>query len=408
MSTFGKASIAGVMIFAPSIGLVAVAEAQPPIRIGASLSQTGAYAALGQNQLRGYQLCVKHTNDKGGVLGRKLTLVVYDDHSEPATAVRLYQKLITQDKVDLVLGPYGSPITEAVADVTEKHKLPMPAHAATTSIFKKGRKFVFMVLSPAEVFLEGLVDLAARSGLKTIALINEDTIATRAIVRGTIELAKKKGLQVVFEEAYPKGNTDFAPILTKVRAANPDVLAAGTYFDDAVAITRQLRQLDVNPKMYAVTVGGDLPRFYEILGKDAEFVYGASLWDPELVTLRAGGLVPIARQYPGAREFVQAHREEFPGADLSYQTAAGYAICQILAEGMKRAGSLDGGKIREAILKLELNTVFGPFRVDQDGFQIAHKVVMFQWQDGKKVIVWPEELAPGKPRFPTPPWSQRP
>ncbi len=110
---------------------------------------------------------------------------------------------------------------------------------------------------------------------------------------------------------------------------------------------------------------------------------------------------------PGAREFVQAHREEFRGADLSYQTAAGYAICQILAEGIRRAGSLDGGKIREAILKLELNTVFGPFRVDQDGFQIAHKVVMFQWQDGKKAIVWPEELAPGKPRFPTPPWSQR-
>ena len=88
------------------------------IRIGASLSQTGVYAALGQNQLRGYQLCVKHTNEKGGLLGRTLRLVVYDDHSEPATAVRLYQKLITQDKVDLVLGPYGSPITEAVADDT--------------------------------------------------------------------------------------------------------------------------------------------------------------------------------------------------------------------------------------------------------------------------------------------------
>ncbi|OGK87554.1 MAG: hypothetical protein A2X52_14310 [Candidatus Rokubacteria bacterium GWC2_70_16] len=406
MSTVTKVFVAAVLA-ASAWAVAPITEAQPPIRIGASLSQTGAYAALGQNQLRGYQLCVKHTNDKGGVLVRKLKLVVYDDHSEPATAVRLYQKLITQDKVDLVLGPYGSPITEAVADVTERHRLPMPAHAATTSIFKKGRKFVFMVLSPAEVFLEGLVDLAGRSGLKTIALINEDTIFARAMVQGTIQLARKKGLRVVFDEAYPKGNTDFAPILTKVRAANPDVLAAGTYFDDAVAITRHLRRLDVNPKMYAVTVGGDLPRFYETLGKDAEFVYGASLWDPELVTLRAGGLVPIARQYPGAREFVEAHREEFPGADLSYQTAAGYAICQILAEGIKRAGSLDGGKIRDAILKLELNTVFGPFRVDQDGVQIAHKVVMFQWQDGKKAIVWPEELAPGKPRFPTPPWSQR-
>jgi branched-chain amino acid transport system substrate-binding protein len=201
------------------------------------------------------------------VLGRKLRLVVYDDHSEPATAVRLYQKLITEDKVNLVLGPYGSPVTDAVADVTEKYKMPMPAHAATASIFKKGRKFIFMVLSPAELFLEGLVDLAARRGLKTIALINEDTIATRAIVRGAIELAKRKGFEVVFEEAYPKGHTDFAPILMKVRAANPDILAAGTYFDDAVALTRQLRRLDVNPKMYAVTVGRTCPGSTRSWGK---------------------------------------------------------------------------------------------------------------------------------------------
>ena len=111
-----------------AVGLVAavawavapVAEAQPPIRIGASLSQTGAGAAIGQDQLRGYQLCVKHLNDKGGVLGRQLELVVYDDGSDPATAVRLYEQLITQGKVDVVLGPRTSQITDAVADVTEK------------------------------------------------------------------------------------------------------------------------------------------------------------------------------------------------------------------------------------------------------------------------------------------------
>ena len=96
-------------------------------------------------------------------------------------------------------------------------------------------------------------------------------------------------------------------------------------------------------------------------------------------------------------------------ADLPYHaTAANYAGCQVLTEAIRRAGSLDREKIRGAILKLDFNTVFGAFKVDPDGFQIAHKMVLFQWQDGKKVIVWPEELAPGKPRFPTPPWSQRP
>ena len=124
--------LAVALLVASAWAVAPVAEAQPPIRIGASLSQTGAGAALGQDQLRGYQLCVKHLNEKGGVLGRKLELVVYDDGSEPATAVRLYEQLITQDKVDLVLGPITSLITDAVAGLTGKHRLPMVACSAAS------------------------------------------------------------------------------------------------------------------------------------------------------------------------------------------------------------------------------------------------------------------------------------
>jgi branched-chain amino acid transport system substrate-binding protein len=403
VSKAGKVSAVAVLV-----GLAwAVAEAQPPIRIGASASRTGAYAALGQNQLRGYQLCVKHANDKGGVLGRKLELVVEDDQSQAATAIAIYERLVTREKVDLVLGPYGTPMTEPVADLPDKYRMPMISPtAATTSIFKRGRKFVFMMASPSEVYFEGAIDLAARNGLKTMAVIHHSL--SKAIVAGAVELAKKKGLQMLFVEEYPAGTTDFTPILTRVRAANPDLLGAGAFFEDSVALARRLKALNVNPRMFAATVGVNLPRFYEALGRDAEFVYGASQWEPELVTLRAGGLIPIARQYPGAREFVDSYRKDFPGADLSYHSASGYGACQILVEAVKRASSLDGEKIREAILKIDLNTVYGGFKVDQDGFQIAHKMVTFQWQDGKKVIVWPDELAPGKPRFPTPPWSQRP
>ncbi len=160
--------------------------------------------------------------------------------------------------------------------------------------------------------------------------------------------------------------------------------------------------------MFGAAVGVTLPEYYQTLGRAAEFVYGTSQWEPELVTLRADGLIPIARQYPGAREFVESHRKEFPGAELSYHSAAAYGGCQVLLEGIRRAGSLDSEKVRDAILKLDFNTVFGAFKVDRDGFQIAHRMVLFQWQDGKKVIVWPEEVAPGQPRFPTPPWSERP
>jgi branched-chain amino acid transport system substrate-binding protein len=401
--------LAAVLAVSVWTGLAPHAAAQAPIRIGASLSLTGSYAALGQNQLRGYQLCVRHANDKSGVLGRRLELSVEDDQSQAAVAVRIYERLIAQDKVDAVLGPYSSPIVEAVAEVTERHRLPMvAATSGSSSIFKKGRKYVFMVLSPAETYFEGLIEMAAGRGLRTVAVIHEDTLFPKSTAQGTVDLVKRKGSQLVLSEAYRKGTTDFTALLGRVRAANPDVLAAATYFEDAVAITRQLKELDVNPRMFGVTVGGDLPKFYETLGRSAEFVYGASQWEPELVTLRAGGLIPIARQYPGAQEFVEAHRREFPGADLSYHTAAGYTGCQILLEAVKRADSLDGDKVREAILKLDQHFVFGAFRVDPGGFQLAHKTLMFQWQDGKKAIVWPDDLAPAKPRVPTPRWKERP
>ena len=370
------------------------AAAQGPIRIGASLSLTGTYAKLGKNQHEGYQLCIKDLNAKGGVLGRKAELVVYDDQSLPATAVRLYEKLITEDKVDAVMGPYSSPVTEAAANVTEKYKKVMVAPlAATTSIFKKGRKYIFMVISPAEVYLEGLVDMAAKRGLKTVAVVNEDTLFSKAAASGAVELAKKKGMQVVYTEAYPKGNTDFSALLTKVKAANPDVVAAATYFDDAVALTRQMKELNVNPKMYGVTVGGDLPEFYDTLKQNAEYIYGATQWEPTL-------------PYPGNQEFFETYKKDF-GHEPSYHSAAGYAGCVVYAEAVKRASSLDADKVREQLLKLETKTMFGEYKVDADGFQVAHKMVTFQWQGEKKVTVWPDDLAQAKPRFPTPAWNTR-
>jgi branched-chain amino acid transport system substrate-binding protein len=376
------------------LGTSGPAPAQAPIRIGASLSLTGTYAKLGQYQKEGYEYCLSDVNDRGGLNGRKVEFVVYDDQSTPATGVRLYEKLITEDKVDAVMGPYSSPITEAVANVSEKYKKVMVSPlASTTSIFKKGRKYVFMVISPAEVYLEGLLDMAAKRGLKTVAIVNEDTLFTKSSAIGAAEIAKQKGLQVVFQEAYPKGNTDFSPLLTKLKALNPDVIAAATYFDDAVAITRQMRELSVSPRMFGVTVGGDLPEFYNLLKQNAEYIYGSSQWEATL-------------PYPGQREFIEGYKKKF-GREPVYHSAAGYAGCVIYLDAAKRAGTLDSDKVREQLLQLQTRTAFGDYKVDQDGFQTAHKMVILQWQDGKKVTVWPDELASGKPRFPTPPWNQR-
>ena len=370
------------------------AAAQTPIKLGASMSVTGTYAKPGSYQKEGYDVCIDELNAKGGLLGRKVELVIYDDQSQPATAVKLYEKLITEDKVDAVMGPYSSAVSEAVANVTEKYRKVMVAPlAATTSIFKKGRKYIFMVITPAENYLDGLIDMAAKRGLKTVAIINEDTLFPKASAAGTAEAAKKRGMQVVLQEAYPKGNTDFSALLVKIKAANPDVIAAGTYFDDAVAITRQMKELNVNPKMFGLTVGGDLPEFYDLLKQNAEYVYGSTQWDETL-------------PYPGQKEFLAAYTKKFKH-EPSYHAAAGYAGCLIYGEAVKRAGTLDADKVREQLLKMEIKTAFGDYKVDADGFQVAHKMVMLQWQDGKRVVVWPDDLAGGKARYPTPEWGKR-
>src|SRR5260370_10876591 len=249
------------------------------------------------------------------------------------SAVKLYEKLMPEDKVDAVVGPYSPAVREAVANVTEKYKEVMVAPlAATTSIFKKGRKYIFMVITPAESYLDGLIDMAAKRGLKTVAIINEDTLFPKASAAGTAEAAKKRGMQVVLQEAYPKGNTDFSSLLVKIKAANPDVIAAGTYFDDAVAITRQMQELNVNPKMFGLTVGGDLPKFYDLLKQNAEYIYGSTQWDESL-------------PYPGQKEFLAAYNNKFKH-EHSYHAAAGYAACLIYGEAVKRAGTLDDVRVR--------------------------------------------------------------
>ena len=369
--------------------------AQQPIRIGASMALTGKYSLQGGYGRDGYQLCQKHVNAHGGVLGRPIQFVIQDDTSDEKTAARVYEKLITEEKVDALLGPYSSPITDAIADVTEQHrKLLIAPFAGTTSLWEKGRKRLIMVLSPVELLPEGFIDLATRSGLKKLAVMTEDGLVAKAAAKGAGELAKKKQLDVVFSETYAKGTTDFSAMLSRVKATSPDAFViAAQLFDDLVAITRQMRDADLDIKMFSVLPYGGLPDYQKRLDKAAEFVYSATFWEPSLA-------------YPGNREFVTAYEKEF-NRTPALQSANGYAGCQLFVEAARRAGSIDSDRLREALLSLKTRTILGDFAIDERGFQIAHKAVTTQWQDGKQVVVWPDDVAVGKPRFPTPPWSGR-
>ena len=370
--------------------------AQQPLRVGASLSITGKqYSVQGNYCREGYLLCQKHVNAGGGVGGRPIEFVIYDDASDEKTAAELYEKLITVDKVDAVLGPYGSAITEAVADVAEKHrKLMIAANAATSSIWEKGRRYLIMVLAPINSASLGALDLAVGNRLKSVAIINQDALLPKAVAKGASDIAKRKGLEVVFSETYASGTADFSPLITKIKAVGPDVLvAASVRLDDLVGITQQMKGADLNVKMLSSLPYGLLPEYYQRLGRDAEFVYSATFWEAGL-------------PYPGNQAFVAAYEQEYKRAP-AVQSANSYAGCQLFVEAVRRAGTTDSDKLRDVLLALKTKTVLGDFAIDERGFQIGQKAVTIQWQAGKQVVVSPDEMVTGKLWFPTPPWNVR-
>ncbi len=366
---------------------------EPPILIGATMSETGAYSEQGLAARNGYLLFQDHINQQGGILGRKVRFIIYDDKSDTDTAVALYEKLITEDSVDLVMGPYGSTLTEAVAPVTERHRQVMNSPlAATSSIWEKGHRYLFMQLTPAEFFLGGVIDMAYSKGLRKVAIIYEDAQFPEEEGAGAAGLVKEKGMDLIVRESYPSGTDDFSSLLEMIREAGADVLAMSALStEDYISVVRQMKDMDINVKMFGAAASSD--RFQQKLENEAEYTYGLLLWDPGL-------------PHPGIDQFSEAYREEF-NTEPTLHAAGAYGGCQILTEATELAGTLDSELIREKLLTLETQTIFSKFSVDERGYQTANRGYFIQWQDGEKIVVWPEEFATAKPRFPTPPWSER-
>lgn len=375
------------------VGASAAGAEQAPIVLGTSMSLSGTYAAGGKYSLEGTQLWVADVNARGGLLGRPVKLVHYDDKSDPNTGVQLYEKLITSDHVDLIIGPYSSGVTSAVSTVAEKHKMVMLGpEAADAKIYSRGYKYNFQAQTQAGRYMAGALSLAKANGYRTLAMLAEDTAFPKAVSAEVAKVAGDYGLKVVFSESYSKGSSDFSSLLTKVKQIGPDVLFANSYLPDAQGIIRQSRELGVNPKMFAVAVGAAEPEFGN-LGSTADYVFGATQW---------GASMP----WKDNARFVKAYKEKF-GRDPDYHSAANYATGEVLEAAIKKAGSLDQEKLAAAIAKTEIDTVYGKFKVDERGVQVGFTSAMLQWQKGRQVLVWPEQIAQGKALLPTPPWAQR-
>ncbi|MFN8534077.1 MAG: ABC transporter substrate-binding protein [Dehalococcoidia bacterium] len=366
-----------------------------PIKIGAAVSTTGSNGKVGEYQYRAFLLWEEQINQRGGLLGRPVKMTILDDQSDPSTGARLYEKLITEDKVDLVLGPYASNVTLAVSQVTEKYRYPMIAAGASASdIWKREFRYIFGVYSVAETYFNGMIDLGAKQGYKSVAILYEDTVFPKATASGTADEAKRKGLNVVFMEAYPAKVTDVSALLTKIKPLNPDMILGGSYLPDSVLITRQAKELDLTPKAWGFSVGTATPDYGQNLGRDANFIFGPSMWEPQLKT-------------KDNQAFFDAYMKKW-SAEPDYHSATGYAACQVMEAAVKRVGALDREKLRDALSAIEMDTVLpGKYKVDATGVCTGHIPVTVQWQNGAKQIVAPDTLATGRPIMPDPGWRAR-
>jgi len=376
-----------LIIFLPCL-LLKPANASEPIEIGLTLGLTGKYSEMSNIQMKGFKLWEDHVNSKGGILGRKVRLVIYDDKGDPRIAKALYEHLILRDKVDLVFGPYSSEITEAVLPVTEQYGYPvLVAGASSDRLWQKGYEYVFGVYAPASKYAAGFLEMLAMNGYRDIAIVHADDSFSKDVASGAKKWALRFGLNVLLFEGFKKGTKNLDDMAQRVKASRAQVLIVCGHFDEAVNMRLSLKNIKWQPKAYYASVGPVIRKFLDVLKADANYVFSSSQWEHH------GSSTP-----PGCHEFYSSYTKAYK-EDPSYHAAVAYAAGQILETALKRSGNLDRNRLRDILSAMDTMTIIGRYGVDRTGVQIKHFNLIIQWQKGKKEIVWPEDLRTAKPVF---------
>jgi len=392
-------------------GAVPAAQAaDDTIVLGAAVSLTGKYSTNGKNTKDGYDLAVKTINGKGGVKvggkAYKLKVVYYDDESTSARGAQLVERLIAQDHVDFVLGPYSSALTKSIAPVTEKYRMPMvEGNGADRDLFKQGYKYLFAVLNTSDYYLREAVNILAEQAKaagrdpKTIkiAIAIENDNFSQDVRDGIVEDAKKYGMQVVVDDKLPADLNDMTATLTKVKALKPDALMISGHEKGAVLGIRQVAEQKVYVPMLALT-HCDSAQITQKFGKESDYALCGSQWDVSMTY--SDPWFGNSQKY--AEMFKKAYNYDPP-----YQAAESTASVEVFADAIGRAGSLDKDKVRDALAKTDLMTFYGPVKFDASGKNVAKSMVMYQVQHEKYVVVAPSKWAEGKPIYPAPTWDKR-
>ncbi|MGH7964463.1 MAG: amino acid ABC transporter substrate-binding protein [Candidatus Binatia bacterium] len=375
------------------------------ITLGIAISLSGRYALLGRQVLEGLECYVRDVNTAGGILlksaGKKLpvSLVVEDDESDEGRVRSLVEKLIRQNQIDLLIGPYGSGLTLAAAEMADAFQYVLWNHSGSSDeIFECNLSSVVGILTPASLYLCALLDMirALDPTVRKVALFSAKTGFATDMATGALNWIRRNGFTLTTHQSYRSGIEDFRPLLGPIKDDPPDLFLSVGRVEDDILLGRQLCELKPRLKAAGLVVAA-ISRFKAALREQADGFFAPSQWEPQ---------VRYAVDYgPPEREFV-SHYLKSATVPIDYPAAQGYVAGLTAQRCVEEVGALDQRALREAANRLRFTTFYGPYAIEpQTGRQTAHPLLVTQWQKGRKEIVWPPEVAEAQPLYPGPLWA---
>jgi branched-chain amino acid transport system substrate-binding protein len=370
--------------------------AEKAVVIGGSLPLTGTFSATGKWVERGYQFWAEEVNGKGGLLGRPVKLIIYDDKSDAKEAVSLAEKAITVDKVDLLLGGYPGTACTAVMPVAEKYKMVYVSMGGHMKSFSQGYTYSFG--SPPLMgewwylgFFEWMKTIPADKRPKKAALYTMNNPIGMALMDSMYKGCKDLGIEIVIDEKYNLPLTTADTMITKAKQMRADLLFANGMFPDGVMTIRACKSLDYSPKAIVQGIGSVIPEWIKELGKDGDCIFSGTSWHYKL-------------KYPGNDKIIRAAKERFKEGEPPLYFGFGYAWMQTLQQGVEGAKTLDQMKIRDWLKANEVKTIAGNFKFDEKGLPKPF-VYLTQVINGTVELIWPPDMRTHEPVYPKPPWK---
>jgi branched-chain amino acid transport system substrate-binding protein len=374
------------------------------IVLGAAVSETGRYTREGKDTRQGYNLWLDWVNNEyGGIkIGDEryqVEIIYYDDEGDADTAANLVERLITEDEVNFLLGPYSSGLTMSTSAIAERYGMIMvEGNGASESIFERGFQNIFAVLTPAGNYTQSALKALADQGATSVVIAYEDTAFPTSVGEGAVRWAEEYGMEVLAVETYPVEVADVSAIMTKFRDLEPDVFVGGGHYNDALLFVNAAKELGFNPKAMVITVGPSNPEFVTEVGSSANYIIGPTQWEATM---------SWEDEYFGTPADYAARYEAMWGEPPTYQAAESTATALALHLAIENAGTLEMDAVRQALFDLDVMTFYGPINFDDTGKNSSKPMGAIQIQDGVINVVAPAEAAVTDLQYPMLPWEDR-